>query len=81
MTLEKIKSDLIKKHPSLKSGSEETGYVEITGAEYDAIIDDWANAAHAKELQELAQKQKAATKQALLDRLGISADEAASLLS
>ena len=80
MTLEQIKADLKAKHPTLKTGSEETGYQELTGADYDAVIDQWAEAAYAKELHAQAEADKASAKVALLDRLGITEDEAKLLL-
>ena len=81
MTLEQITADLKVKNPTLKSGSEEIGYEELTGADYEAVINDWAQAAYAKELQAQAEAAKISAKAALLDRLGITADEAALLLS
>lgn len=80
MTLEQIKADLIKKYPTLKTGSDEIGYEDLTGADYDAVIDEWAEAAYARELNAQADAEKAAAKEALLDRLGITADEAKLLL-
>jgi hypothetical protein len=80
MTLEQIKAELRAKNPTLKSGNEEIGYEEITGADYDAVIDEWAEAAYTRELNAQAESEKAAAKEALLDRLGITADEAKLLL-
>jgi hypothetical protein len=80
MTLAKIKSDLKAKHPTLKTGSEETGYQELIGADYDAVIDQWAEAAYAQELNAKAEAEKVAAKEALLGRLGITSDEAKLLL-
>jgi hypothetical protein len=64
-------------NPTLKTGSDQDGYTEITGAEYDAIIQDWATARLAKETAPI---EAAAKKAALLDKLGITAEEAALLL-
>lgn len=62
-----IKSDKIKalklEYPTLKSGSDETGYTDLTDAEYQATIEAWADAILAKEAKlaqaELAQQAKA----------------------
>ena len=78
MTLETIKAKLIKENPILKRGSDESGYEEITGVEYDAIINQWANTLLAEQTAEL---EAAETKAALLNRLSITADEAKLLLS
>lgn len=65
-------------YPTLRVGSDETGYTDLNADEYEAIISEWADTILAKEAQ-LAQE--AAEKQALLDKLGITADEAKLLLS
>ena len=64
-------------YPTLKVGSDETGYTELNADEYEAKISEWADNILAKEAEETA---KAAAKQALLDKLGITAEEAALLL-
>ena len=51
---------------------------EIVGAEYDALVDSWAEAELAKAAEELA---TANAKAALYARLGITEDEAKLLLS
>jgi hypothetical protein len=80
MTLEKIKADLIKNNATLKSGNEETGYQELTGAEYDAVIDEWAQVIYSRELLEQEKAQKASARESLLERLGITEEEAKLLL-
>jgi len=74
-------ADMIKtikaENPTLKTGNDQDGYTEITGAEYDAIIEQWATARLAKET---ALIEAAAAKAALLEKLGITAEEAALLL-
>ena len=81
ISLENIKNDLKAQHPILKRGSDETGYDEITGAEYDEIINSWADAAYAKELEAQQDAEAAAKREALLARLGITEEEARLLLS
>lgn len=81
MTLETIKAKLKKENPTLKRGSDNTGYEEIIGEEYEAIIDQWAAAAYAEELKAQQAEAQAQAKTALLNRLGITAEEANLLLS
>lgn len=80
MTKDEIKAELIAKNPVLRSGSDETGYQELNEEEYDAVIDKWADGIIAKEEEAAAKLQAAEAKAALLERLGITADEAALLL-
>lgn len=81
MRLDEIKQELLTANPTLKRGSDETGYEDIKGEEYQAIIQSWAEAAYAKELKAQEAEAQAEAKAALLDRLGITADEARLLLS
>ena len=62
----------------LRTGSDETGYVDLSAAEYEAKIAEWASARLAKET---AQTNNEADKAALLNKLGITAAEAKLLLS
>jgi hypothetical protein len=79
MTINAIKANLKKEYPvitELHNGEE----VQLSAAEYSARIDEWAQHELAKEQEKEAQALKAEQKQALLDRLGITAEEAALLL-
>jgi hypothetical protein len=81
MTTKKEMIEIIKaENPTLRVGNEENGYTELTGADYDAVIVEWADARLLKEAQLAEAEAKAAEKQAVLDRLGITADEAKLLL-
>ncbi len=81
MTTKKEMIEIIKaENPTLRLGDEENGYTELTGADYDAVISEWADARLLKETQLAEAEAKAAQKQAVLDRLGITADEAKLLL-
>ncbi len=81
MTTKKEMIEIIKaENPTLQVGDEENGYTQLTGADYDAIISEWADARLLKEAQLAEAEAKAAEKQAILDRLGLSADEAKLLL-
>jgi hypothetical protein len=65
-------------YPTLQVGSEEIGYTELSAEDYEAKIAEWAD----NELAAEAKLAKAeADKEALLAKLGISADEAKLLLS
>ena len=64
-------------YPTLKVGSEETGYTELSAEEYEAKIAEWADTEIAVETAELAAIE---AKQALLSKLGITEDEAKLLL-
>jgi hypothetical protein len=79
MTINQIKANLKKEYPSiteLHNGEE----VELSAAEYSARIDEWAAEIYAKEQEVEAEALKAEQKQALLDRLGITTEEAKLLL-
>lgn len=68
--------------PTLKIGSDETGYTDLSDAEYEAKIESWADAILAKEelmrakakAEEEAVAAKAAA-QAKLAALGLTADD------
>jgi hypothetical protein len=65
-------------YPTLKTGSDETGYTELNSEDYEATIAEWAD----NQLATEAALAKAETdKEALLTKLGITADEAKLLLS
>jgi len=80
----KTKSQIIKDlklaYPVIKDGNDTQGYVELSDVEYEARIAIWAD----NELEVLtAQAEaeaKAAQRQALLNRLGITEEEARILL-
>ena len=65
-------------YPTLKTGSDETGYTDLSLADYEAKIAEWADNELAAEA-ELANAE--ADKEALIAKLGITADEAKLLLS
>ena len=69
-------------YPTLKSGSDEIDYTDLSPAEYEATIEKWADNQLAEEAQAAAQE-AAATKaeadkaaaQAKLAALGLTADD------
>jgi hypothetical protein len=78
MTLNQIIAKMKADNPTLKTGSDETGYVELNAQEYEAQILEWANNQF-NEATKTAELE--AAKSALLAKLGITAEEAALLLS
>lgn len=64
-------------YPTLRVGSEEAGYTELSAEDYEAKIAEWADTELAAEAAELAANE---AKQALLAKLGITAEEAQLLL-
>jgi len=76
-----IIAELKAEHPTLKEGSEELGYTQLTDEEYKNPIERWANNLIAQQELEAAVKKAEADKATLLAKLGITADEARLLLS
>jgi hypothetical protein len=81
MTLQEIIAELKEANPTLQTGSNEIGYVQMNKTQYEATIAEWAANRLAKLEKLQAENVKAETKAALLERLGITADEATLLLS
>ena len=69
----------------LQVGDNEHGYKQLSGADYETQITEWAQNRLAKQTKAAADKatadQVATDKAALLAKLGITADEAKLLLS
>ena len=68
-------------NPTLQVGNDEQGYTQLSAADYEATIAQWADARLAKEAKAAEAEQAATDKAALLAKLGITADEAKLLLS
>ena len=62
-------------NPTIQIGDEDSGYTDLTGAEYDAQIAEWADGRLVREARESEQNQAIKDKAALLAKLGITADE------
>ncbi len=71
---------LKKENPTLRVGNEDNGYTELSVNEYDAVISQWADARLLKEKAKAEAETKEAQRQAILDRLGLTADEAKLIL-
>jgi hypothetical protein len=82
MTTKKQMIELLKaEFPTLRVGDDDAGYTELSADEYEAKIAEWADVRLAKEAKAAEVEAQAATKAALLDRLGITEDESKLLLS
>ena len=68
-------------NPTLKIGNDEDGYTELKSADYEAQIAEWADNRLRKEAEATQEKADAKAKAAILTKLGITAEEAALLLS
>lgn len=68
-------AELKAQYPTLRTGSDETGYVEMDVNEYEATISSWADfeLAKAEEEAKIVNVKKAA--EAKLAALGLTADE------
>jgi hypothetical protein len=81
MTTKKQMIDSLKaEFPTLQIGDDKAGYTQLSANEYDAVIADWANVRLAKEQLKAEAEAKEAARQEILDRLGLTADEAKLLL-
>jgi hypothetical protein len=84
-TKSELISELKLTYPTLRTGSDEGGYTELSSAEYTATIGKWADDAISEAAKVAAAQAEAeanaTAKAALLSRLGITADEAKLLLS
>ena len=68
-------------NPTLQIGDDEQGYTQLSTAEYEAQIAEWADGRLAREEKEAAAEKTVIDKAALLAKLGITAEEAKLLLS
>jgi hypothetical protein len=80
MTKQQIIAQLKVDNPTLiKQLNDEV--IELDAKEYEATIDAWADAVLAREAKKAEAEAKAQAKAELLERLGITADEAKLLLA
>jgi hypothetical protein len=73
-------TELKSNYPTLRVGSEEDGYVELSTEEYNATIEKWADNKLVELTETAAKAEQTTAKAALLAKLGITAEEAALLL-
>jgi hypothetical protein len=82
MTTKKQMIEIIKaENPTLQVGDDKNGYTELSAEEYDAVINEWADARIVKEKLQAEAETKEAERLAILNRIGLTADEAKLLLS
>ena len=67
--------------PTLRVGNDDDGYFNLSVEEYEATIAQWADAKLERLAREAEAEAKATQKAALLERLGITEDEARLLLA
>jgi hypothetical protein len=76
-TLKEIEQEVRTENPTLRTGDDVTGYTDLLGKDYEAVITEWATNRYNK-LKAI--EDQAAAKAALLEKLGISEEEAKLLL-
>ncbi len=64
----------------LRVGDDERGYVQLSDADYETQIEIWAEGRLEREAREAEAVAKASARQVILDRLGLTAEEATILL-
>ena len=67
-------------YPTIRVGSEETGYTELDEKEYAEMINSWAESAIAKEAEAAYKLEKENARLAILEKLGVTSDEVDLLL-
>jgi hypothetical protein len=68
-------------YPTIKTGSDEHGYTDLSQTDYETTLSEWADNMLADEAKAQAEAQAVIDKAALLAKLGITADEAKLLRS
>jgi len=81
ITLETIKAEIRANNPTFRFGTDQEGYRDFTPEEYEAHIEMVAQYQYAKHLEQVAEAEKLEQKAILLERLGITDEEAKLLLS
>lgn len=80
----KTKNEIIEllkaEFPVLRVGDDDLGYTELSAKDYEATILDWAEVRYNKEIEKTELAAKAIRRQEILDKLGLTADEAQLLL-
>jgi hypothetical protein len=81
-TLNEMIKIIKKENPNgLRIGSDDQGYTDLTPTQYEEQILEWANNRLAKQAKAELLAKTALAKEALLAKLGITAEEAVLLLS
>jgi DUF438 domain-containing protein len=67
-------------YPTLKTGSDETGYTQLNEKEYKDMIESWAENEIAQEAEAAYELEKENARLAILEKLGVTSDEVDLLL-
>jgi hypothetical protein len=62
-------------HPTLQSGSDETGYTQLGQTEYEATIEQWADNVIAQQESETQKQAAREAVEAKLEALGLTPDD------
>jgi len=79
-TKQKMISELKLEFPTLRLGNDDDGYINLSDDEYEATISEWADARLAKLAKVAEAEAKEVAKAAILERIGLSADELQTIL-
>ena len=82
MTLNEIIAELKQANPTLQTGSNESGYVQLSETEYEATIQEWAQnriTKLEKLAAEAAKAEASASAVAKLEAIGLTAEEIAAI--
>jgi hypothetical protein len=79
-TKQEIITELKLEFPTLRIGDDDNGYTDLSAEEYEVTISQWADGRLERIAREAEVVTKATQRQALLERLGITEDEARLLL-
>jgi hypothetical protein len=74
-TKEQLIAELKTEFPTLQTGNDQDGYVQLSADEYDATISEWADVRLAQAKAEADAELKAQAKAVLLERLGLTQEE------
>jgi hypothetical protein len=80
-TKQEIIAELKLETPTLRIGNDDDGYTDLSADEYEATIAQWADAKLERIAREAEAEAKVIAKAELLERLGITAEEAKLLLA
>ena len=79
-TKKEIITELKLEFPTLRLGDDDAGYTDLSVEEYEATIEQWADAKLAKEAAKLEAEQLRQTKISAYEKLGLTPDEIAALV-
>ena len=75
MNKETIIAELKTQYPTLRSGSDEAGYSELSAKDYEATLEQWADSQIAEEAKIEEQKLAKVSAEAKLAALGLTPDD------